>query len=141
MAAHAGEKAWKAGTFKCQVCNAEVRVREGSTIPKCPNGHATFDERINEPARERPLAGRPRKKSTATRASTSRTKTAARSRTRRSSRSSGRKSSARKLAVRVQLGDQDAYHDECVCAPARAHTAGSRARTGRLTWQLPPKAC
>jgi len=30
MAAHAGEKAWNTATFKCQVCNEEVRVRKGA---------------------------------------------------------------------------------------------------------------
>ena len=63
MAAHAGEQAWKTGTFKCQSCNAEVRVRKGRKIPKCPNGHSTFDERLDEPRAERPLRGHPRRKS------------------------------------------------------------------------------
>ncbi|HLG70769.1 MAG TPA: alpha helical protein [Chloroflexota bacterium] len=53
MPAHAGEKAWETGTFKCQSCNAEVRVQKGHKIPECPNGHKTFDERIEEPARSR----------------------------------------------------------------------------------------
>src|SRR5262249_19547776 len=48
MAAHAGKGAWNTGTFKCQSCNAEVRVRKGSTIPKCPNGHSKFDKRLDE---------------------------------------------------------------------------------------------
>src|SRR5579884_1573384 len=65
MAAHAGEKAWRTGTFKCQVCNAEVRVRKGRTIPKCPNGHATFDERVGELRGEKPLRGHPRRKTSA----------------------------------------------------------------------------
>jgi hypothetical protein len=60
MAAHAGEKAWKTGTFVCQSCNAKVRVEKGHTIPKCPNGHSTYDERIDEPAGQTPVAGHPR---------------------------------------------------------------------------------
>jgi hypothetical protein len=49
MAAHAGEKARRTGTFHCQTCNETVRVQEGETIPECPNGHKTFDERTDEP--------------------------------------------------------------------------------------------
>ncbi len=60
MAAHAGEQAWKTGTFVCQVCNAKVRVEKGQTIPKCPNGHSTFDERVDEPAHQEPMKGHPR---------------------------------------------------------------------------------
>ncbi len=52
MAAHAGEKARGTGTFVCQSCNAKVRVQKGHTIPQCPNGHETFDERIEEPRHE-----------------------------------------------------------------------------------------
>jgi hypothetical protein len=51
MVAKAGEKAWETGTFKCQSCNAEVRVQKGDRIPECPNGHKTYDERIEEPGR------------------------------------------------------------------------------------------
>lgn len=51
MVAKAGEKAEETGTFKCQSCNAEVRVQKGRTIPECPNGHTSDDERINEPGR------------------------------------------------------------------------------------------
>jgi hypothetical protein len=83
MAAHAGEKAWNTGTFKCQVCNQEVRVRKGAIIPQCPDGHSTFDERLNEPGREKPLTGHPRKRSRAGR-----------------TRSSGRKRSARPSGAR-----------------------------------------
>ena len=53
MVAKAGEKAWETGTFKCQSCNAEVRVQKGHKIPECPNGHKTFDERIEEPGRRK----------------------------------------------------------------------------------------
>jgi hypothetical protein len=53
MVARAGEKAWETGTFKCQSCNAEVRVQKGHKIPECPNGHKTFDERIEEPGRRK----------------------------------------------------------------------------------------
>ncbi len=56
MAAHAGERAWKTGTFICQECNAEVRVKQGSAIPRCPNGHTTYDERVDEPAGQRSRA-------------------------------------------------------------------------------------
>jgi hypothetical protein len=41
MAAHAREKAWNTGTFKCQVCNEEVRVRKAATIPKCVTNAST----------------------------------------------------------------------------------------------------
>jgi hypothetical protein len=51
MVAKAGEKAWETGTFKCQVCNAEVRVQKCDEIPSCPNGHKTYDERVDEPGR------------------------------------------------------------------------------------------
>lgn len=54
MAAHTGERAWKTGTFHCQVCNATVRVEKGEKIPECPNGHKTFDERTEERPSERP---------------------------------------------------------------------------------------
>lgn len=49
MVAKAGEKAQETGTFKCKSCNAEVRVQKGKAIPECPNGHKTYDERIDEP--------------------------------------------------------------------------------------------
>lgn len=49
MAAHAGEKARRTGTFHCQSCNETVRVEQGETIPECPNGHKSFDERTDEP--------------------------------------------------------------------------------------------
>lgn len=71
MAATAGEKAWKTGTFVCQVCNEKVRVSKGDAIPKCPNGHSSFDERVAEPKRQRPLGkeakGRAKKTSQARR--------------------------------------------------------------------------
>ncbi len=53
MAARAGEKARETGTFVCQSCNEKVRVQKGHTIPKSPNGHVTYDERIDEPRDER----------------------------------------------------------------------------------------
>ena len=53
MAAHAGERARGTGTFVCQSCNAKVRVQKGRTIPRCPNGHVTYDERIDEPRAHR----------------------------------------------------------------------------------------
>jgi predicted RNA-binding Zn-ribbon protein involved in translation (DUF1610 family) len=50
MAAHAGEKAHKTGTFHCERCNAKVRVEAGKTIRECPNcGNKTYDERTQEP--------------------------------------------------------------------------------------------
>lgn len=61
MAAHAGEPAWKSGTFHCERCNEKVRVNKGDKIPKCPKcGGATFDERTGEPARQPELKGHPR---------------------------------------------------------------------------------
>ena len=55
MPAHAGDTAWMSGTFRCQQCDAEVRVRRGQRIPRCPNGHSAFDERIGEDGGERLL--------------------------------------------------------------------------------------
>jgi len=49
MAAKAGEKAQKTGDFHCARCDAKVHVTQGDTIPKCPNGHDTFETRTNEP--------------------------------------------------------------------------------------------
>src|SRR4051794_13166131 len=49
MAAHAGEKAQKTGDFYCASCDAKVHVKEGDTIPECPNGHKSFEARRNEP--------------------------------------------------------------------------------------------
>lgn len=49
MAAHAGEKARKAGDFYCAHCDAKVHVSEGVTIPECPNGHEEYETRRNEP--------------------------------------------------------------------------------------------
>ena len=49
MVAKSGERAWRTGTFRCALCNAEVRVQEGERIPECPNGHKSSDERVNEP--------------------------------------------------------------------------------------------
>lgn len=59
MPARAGEPAWNTGTFICQTCNAKVRVRKGQIIPRCPNGHATFDQRVAEPKGEAPLRAKP----------------------------------------------------------------------------------
>lgn len=49
MAAHAGEKAQKSGVFHCAHCDATVSVKEGDTIPECPNGHKEFETRTDEP--------------------------------------------------------------------------------------------
>jgi hypothetical protein len=59
MAAHAGEPAWKTGTFICESCGEAVRVRRGAKIPECPGGHRTFSLRIEEPVSERELRGHP----------------------------------------------------------------------------------
>jgi len=53
MVAKAGERAEETGTFKCQSCNAEARVQKGDRIPECPNGHKSYDERIDEPSNRR----------------------------------------------------------------------------------------
>ena len=53
MAAHAGEKARKAGDFKCTGCDEVVHVRAGAKIPKCACGAASFEERRNEPGHKR----------------------------------------------------------------------------------------
>jgi hypothetical protein len=50
MSARAGEKARESGTFHCASCNATVKVKEGDTIPQCPNGHKTYDSRTDEPS-------------------------------------------------------------------------------------------
>lgn len=49
MAAQAGETAQKTGTFHRAHCSEKVRVQEGHKIPKCPNGHSTFERRTGEP--------------------------------------------------------------------------------------------
>lgn len=49
MAAKAGEKAQKTGDFYCASCSEKVHVRQGDTIPECPNGHKTFETRRGEP--------------------------------------------------------------------------------------------
>jgi hypothetical protein len=50
MAARAGERAQKTGTFHCERCNNKVRVKKGGKIPKCPHcGNATYDTRTGEP--------------------------------------------------------------------------------------------
>lgn len=49
MPAHTGEKARETGTFHCADCGAKVDVKEGEKIPRCPNGHETFDRRTGEP--------------------------------------------------------------------------------------------
>lgn len=49
MAAHTGEKAQRTGVFHCAKCNEKVSVKEGDTIPRCPNGHTEFDTRTDEP--------------------------------------------------------------------------------------------
>jgi hypothetical protein len=60
MAAHAGEPAWKTGTFICESCGEGVRVHRGAKIPECPGGHRTFILRVDEPHSERDLKGHPR---------------------------------------------------------------------------------
>jgi hypothetical protein len=59
MAAHAGEPAWKTGTFICQSCGDTVRVSRGAKIPECPAGHRTYISRIEELIAERELSGHP----------------------------------------------------------------------------------
>jgi hypothetical protein len=59
MAAHAGEPAWKTGTFICESCGEGVRVRRGAKIPECSGGHRTFSVRVAEPLAERELSGHP----------------------------------------------------------------------------------
>lgn len=49
MSAHAGEKAEKSGRFHCAKCSQSVSVKQGDTIPKCPNGHTEFKSRTDEP--------------------------------------------------------------------------------------------
>lgn len=49
MAAHAGERARKTGTFHCQSCDSEVRVEKGDKIPECPCGGTEYDRRTDEP--------------------------------------------------------------------------------------------
>jgi hypothetical protein len=49
MPAHTGEPAREGGRFHCAECGEAVDVREGEKIPRCPNGHTTFDRRTNEP--------------------------------------------------------------------------------------------
>jgi len=49
LAANAGERAQKTGDFYCASCDRKVHVTQGDKIPKCPNGHTTFQTRRNEP--------------------------------------------------------------------------------------------
>lgn len=49
MAAHAGERAQKTRVFHCATCRAQVAVRAGEEIPRCPNGHTEFKQRMQQP--------------------------------------------------------------------------------------------
>jgi Zn finger protein HypA/HybF involved in hydrogenase expression len=50
MAAHAGERAEKTGTFHCDSCGETVRVSKGDKIPKCPScSGSSYDRRTGEP--------------------------------------------------------------------------------------------
>jgi hypothetical protein len=53
MPAKTGERAQRTGTFHCAECGAKVHVNAGEKIPKCPNGHDTFDRRTEEPGSAR----------------------------------------------------------------------------------------
>jgi hypothetical protein len=48
MAAHAGERAQKTRVFHCASCQAAVPVRAGEEIPRCPNGHTEFKQRMQQ---------------------------------------------------------------------------------------------
>ena len=102
MAAKAGEKAWKTGTFVCQVCDETVRARKGQAIPECPNGHTTFAERIDEPPGERPLQGA-RRRRVRTAGTSARRSTGGKTSTRKRVARGGRKSE-RKAARRGKTG-------------------------------------
>ena len=50
MAAHAGERAEKTGTFHCDNCGETVRASKGDKIPKCPScGGSSYGRRTDEP--------------------------------------------------------------------------------------------
>jgi competence CoiA-like predicted nuclease len=49
MAAKAGEKSQQTGYFYCASCDEKVHVKQGDTIPECPNGHKSYETRRNEP--------------------------------------------------------------------------------------------
>jgi Zn finger protein HypA/HybF involved in hydrogenase expression len=50
MAAKAGERAEKTGTFHCERCNNKVRVQEGERIPKCAKcGSTSYDTPTDDP--------------------------------------------------------------------------------------------
>jgi hypothetical protein len=109
MAALAGEQAWKTDTLVCQVCNEMVKVRKGQSIPSCPNGHTTFDERWGESRGERAMRANPRTRASARRTSGSRRtgRRAAATRTGRGGatkrggmRKTGRRSAPRRSAAR-----------------------------------------
>jgi hypothetical protein len=46
MALHAGEIAAATGAVRCSHCGTAINVHKGDVIPRCPNGHVDFDERI-----------------------------------------------------------------------------------------------
>ena len=57
MAAHAGERAQKTGTFHCRDCDATVRVKKGDRIPRCPCG-GVYESRTHERGRRTANRGR-----------------------------------------------------------------------------------
>ena len=55
MAAHAGDVARQTHVFECARCGKTVPVKQGDTIPACPDGHTEFKRRMQEPrTRRRP---------------------------------------------------------------------------------------
>jgi Ca-activated chloride channel family protein len=40
---HTGDRAERAAELHCTRCTAVLRVAEGETVPRCPEGHTTFD--------------------------------------------------------------------------------------------------
>lgn len=49
MAAKAGERAERTGTFHCEKCGNTVRAEKGERIPACPKcGNTTYGSRTSE---------------------------------------------------------------------------------------------
>ena len=59
MAAHAGERAQRTRVLHCATCQVQVPVRAGEEIPRCPNGHTEYKQRMQQP-RSGPVGRRDR---------------------------------------------------------------------------------
>ena len=46
MAHQSGTRALNAGMFRCAHCEAEVRLKKGERIPRCPCGSREFEKHL-----------------------------------------------------------------------------------------------